>query len=104
MDKYTVEINPSAVNFRPQSLVEEVLQNVNTIVSTSIHTVPLFREFGLESSVLDDTSEIVKARFASEIVEKVEKYEPRAIVESVFFLEDNIEGRMIPRLTISIVR
>lgn len=99
---YSVSINPSSINFRPESILEEIFQNINTIVSTNIYSVPLFREFGVDGDFVDDPTPIARVRFSSEIIEKVEQFEPRVIVREVKYEEDGIDGRLIPILNIEI--
>ena len=102
INNYTVTINPIEINFCPKTVLEEIFQNVNTIVSTTIYTVPLFRGFGVDTSFLDDPTPLSKARFINEVIEKVEKFEPRVSVEEVKFTENQIDGKLIPKLIIRI--
>lgn len=97
----TIKLHPNVINFRPASVIEEILQNVNTIVSTVIYSVPLFREFGVNTSFLDEPTPIVKARLIAEISEKVERYEPRVLVEEILFKAE-LDGKVIPTLIFSI--
>lgn len=93
---YAVTVNPSEINFAPASVVEEVYQNVLTIITTMLHTVPLFRSFGLNPEFLDETTEIAKTKIVVEIMEKVERFEPRAFVEEVKFETDHASGKLKP--------
>ena len=98
---YTLTVNPSEINFRPGSVLEEILQNVHTIVSTTKFSVPLFREFGINASFLDDPTPLIQSKLVAEVIEKVEYFEPRVIVEGIT-ISTNDDGRMIPTLKISI--
>lgn len=98
---YTLTINPSEINFNPSTTIEEILQNINTIVMTSKFSVPLFREFGVVASFLDEPTPLAKSKLVAEITDKVEYFEDRVIVEEIK-VEANIDGRMIPTLKISI--
>lgn len=98
---YTLTVNPAEINFSPSTTIEEILQNVNTIVTTSKFSVPLFREFGVDASFLDEPTPLVKSKMVAEITEKVEFFEERVIVEQIS-IESNNDGRMIPTLQISI--
>lgn len=102
MINYSVMINPSKINFRPETVLEEIFQNVNTIVSTGLYSVPLFREFGVDGDFIDDPTPVAKARYTSEIIEKVEFFEPRVIVKEIRFEEDGINGILVPILDIEI--
>lgn len=57
---------------------EEILVNLQTLVSTPAGTVPLDRDFGIDPSVLGPTIDVAQSRFAIELINKVTKYEPRA--------------------------
>ena len=98
---FTLTVEPAAINFRPSSVTEEILQNVNTIVSTVIYSVPLFREFGVDASFVDEPTPVVKAKLVAEISEKVERYEPRVLVEEIV-VTANLDGQLIPTLRLSI--
>lgn len=100
---YTLTVNkqPNIINFRPSSVIEEILQNVNTIVSTVIYSVPLNRGFGVDASFVDEPTPVVKARLIAEISEKVEQYEPRVQVDEVAFAA-NLDGQLVPTLTLSL--
>lgn len=98
---YTLVINPTEINFNPTTVIEEILQNVNTIVTTSKFSVPLFRALGVEASFLDEPTPLVQSKLVAEITEKVEFFEDRVIVERIS-IESNNDGRMIPTLQISI--
>lgn len=97
----TVKMQPNVINFRPSSVVEEILQNVNTIVSTVIYSVPLNRGFGVDASFVDEPTPVVKARLIAEVSEKVERYEPRILVEEII-INANLDGQLIPTLKFSI--
>lgn len=83
MTQYTLTYNPSKVNFRPANELEEIFQNVNTILGTYKFSVPLFREFGFAADFIDRPMSILHPLYVREVVETVEKYEPRIIVEEV---------------------
>lgn len=102
MSTYTVTVNPSEINFAPATVVEEIYQNVVTIITTMLHSVPLHRSFGLNPEFLDETTEVAKTRIAVEIMEKVEQFEPRAFVEEVKFETDPVHGKLKPIVIFSI--
>ncbi|WP_432643627.1 hypothetical protein [Acidaminococcus sp.] len=99
---YIVDGNPATVDFAPRGLVEEVLQNVRTILSTVKYSVPLDREFGVSGSVVDLPMPQAKAMLSGEIFAAVKRYEPRAIIQSIDFSgEEN--GKLVPALEVRIV-
>lgn len=89
------------IDFFPTSVLEEVIQNVRTIVTTIKYSIPLDREFGMDGSVVDLPINIAQAKLTNEIFRAVRRYEPRAIVESITFQGEE-QGRMIPTVEVSI--
>lgn len=83
MKQYTLMYNPTKINFRPATVLDEIFQNINTIMGTYKFTVPLFREFGFAVEFIDKPMSILPPLYVREVVETVEKYEPRIIVEEV---------------------
>lgn len=102
--KYTLSLSLS-ISFHPSSEVEEILQNVRTIILTRRGSVPLDRDFGLSWEHIDKPVHIAQALTRAEIIEAIEKEEPRAVIESVEFeenAEDAAEGLSRPRIIVSI--
>lgn len=91
------------IDFAPQSALEEIAQNVRTILTTPKYSVPLDREFGLNATMLDAPAPLAKARLTAEIVEAVQRYEPRVKVERVTFEGDGAEGILRPKVRLKIV-
>lgn len=89
------------ITMAPANEIEEVLQNVRTILSTVKGSVPLDRDFGIDSSYVDLPMPAAKAKLASEIMEAVKKYEPRATITSVEF-EGDENGTLRPRIEVEI--
>lgn len=96
MAEYTVTGNTKTVNFYPDAEVEEILQNVRTILTTPKFSVPLDRSFGISGTVIDS---IVNPEFISslqaEIVTAVQTYEPRVEVTEVSTTADS-DGNVYP--------
>ncbi|MEK4713481.1 hypothetical protein [Sporosarcina sp. FSL K6-5500] len=99
---YTVTMNPKEINFSPATVLEEIFQNVYTIISTTFFSVPLFREFGTSAAYLDNPNIIAQSKLVGEIIEKVELYESRVIVEEVRFASEQMDGFLQPILSIRI--
>ena len=98
---YTVTVNPSVINFRPSTVLEEIFQNINTILSTAKFSVPLFRGFGTDAFFVDKPMTNIRPTMIAEIIEVVEKYEPRVIVEEIKMSGD-IDGQLFPTIIISL--
>ena len=89
------------IDFAPATVVEEVIQNVRTIVTTIKYSIPLDREFGIDGAVVDLPINVAKARLTNEIFRAVRRYEPRAVIESITFKGEET-GRLIPTVEVSI--
>lgn len=89
------------IMFAPSTVVEEVLQNIRTIITTLKGSVPLDREFGVSATFLDDPLPAAEAKLIAEIFEQIAKYEPRAIITGVSF-SAGIDGILIPKVQVSI--
>ena len=89
------------VNFSPENKIEEILQNVRTILSTVKGSVPLDREFGVDASYLDAPTPVAKAMLSSEILQAIRKYEPRVEITKIEF-EGDLNGTLRPRIEVKI--
>lgn len=95
----------AAVHFAPSSMAAEVVQNVRTILTTRRGDVPLDRDFGLTWEHIDKPVNVAEALMRSEIIDVVERYEPRCRVISVTFpadSQDPQEGVLRPKVIIEI--
>lgn len=85
-----------------ESFSEEELNDINECVSNLLSTIAgeqgLDRNFGIETrEIMDAPTEEAENLIALEIIEKIDKYEPRVEVDDIEF-EYNGEGRMIPKV------
>lgn len=93
------------ISLAPKTQREEIEQNLMMILTTYAGSVPLYRDFGIDSSVLDQPQEIAHALISSSIYEMVDTYEPRASIEEIHFMETEEQaanGQIIPKLTYTI--
>ncbi len=90
-----------SIDLAPKTLVEEVIQNVRTILSTVQYEIPLDRGFGLPGSIVDMPMQQAQAVLSSAIFTQIRKYEPRATVKSLTFQQD-LTGKLIPKVEVSI--
>lgn len=93
---------PGKINLAPESTVEEVLQNVAMIISTPRFSVPLDRGLGLAQRFLDKPIQVAQTILVSEVLEAVERDEPRAKIENVTFELGDTPGALIPVVEVSI--
>ena len=89
------------ISLAPESIEAEAVQNVRMIITTVRGTVPLFRDFGLDSTIIDSPSLMAQAKISTEIIRQVRKYEPRAKITSLKYEVLEI-GHLRPILTIAV--
>lgn len=92
------------VVFAPSSEIQEIIQNVRTIISTRKGNVPLDRDFGLDWSFVDQPIAVSQAMLSAEIVRQVRTYEPRARVISVNYetTSNAADGHLKPVVVIGV--
>ncbi len=100
---YTVSpSNKRKIKFNVTDPVESVLQNIAVILSTPKGSVPMYRDFGISVDILDRPIPVAKAMMTADIKEAIERWEPRALFISVEFMEDELNGRLIPMVEVEI--
>lgn len=92
----------AGVNFNPPSKDKEILQNVITICMTTKGSRPMDREFGIDPFRVDGPMSKEEARVTNEIVQAVNKYEPRAEVVSVDLRWSDEKASLCPSVKIRI--
>ena len=100
---YTVSpSNKRKIKFNVTDPVESVLQNIAVILSTPKGSVPMYRDFGISVDILDRPIPVAKAMMTADIKEAIERWEPRALFISVEFMEDELNGGLIPMVEVEI--
>lgn len=100
--EYQLIIKPGMIDFAPATLIEEVMQNVITICTTAKFSVPMDREFGINAAYLDDPVNIVRSKLSAEIVNAVRKFEPRARITHITFINDP-DGHVYPHIKFRLI-
>ncbi|MCI9364912.1 hypothetical protein D7Y09_15770 [bacterium 1XD42-1] len=90
------------LKFNVTDPVESVLQNIAVILSTPKGSVPMYRDFGISVDILDRPIPVAKAMMTADIKEAIEQWEPRVTFISVDFMEDELNGRLIPMVEVEI--
>ncbi len=67
------------------NLIAKTKETIKTIIETPESSVPMNRGLGLNRSFLSTSTKAAQSMLAQEIIDKVEKYEPRVIITSVLF-------------------
>ncbi len=78
----------------------EILRNVRTILATPLGTCPLHRTFGIDTSILDSPTPVAENLMAVEIMDAVERWEPRVQVTGVTFQADK-QGELHAKVVIA---
>ena len=81
------------INWQP-SAVEEVMQCVRVLLSTSPGTVPLSRALGTPQDLVDQPESMVGAQLQAAVIRAVRTYEPRVKVKRVRLSLDS-DGRLL---------
>lgn len=102
MSDYIVVASAGPINFAPATIVEEVIQNVQTIMTTPKYSVLLFREFGTSATYLDAPMNVAKAQLAAELAVNIPLYEPRAKVQKITWTGNGLTGQLVPQAVITI--
>lgn len=56
----------------------EIIRNVEMIMATPVGSSPLYRDFGVDNSMLDKPLDVARSLYAVAVMEAVDKWEPRA--------------------------
>ena len=100
-----ITIDSNNITLTPKNTTEEIIQNVNIIVTTILGNVPLDRKFGIDGKIIDDSTIKGKSKLMISILESIQDFEPRIEVSNIDFIE-NFEsakkGTLIPKLEVKI--
>ena len=92
------------ISLNERDTLKSVLQNVAIILRTIKGSCPMYRDFGVNATVIDRPIPAAKALLYSQVREAVEKYEPRARVVQVDFDQTGeMNGTLIPIVEVEIV-
>jgi uncharacterized protein len=94
------------INLFPETILEEITQNIRTILTTIEGEVPLDRSFGISNTFIDAPQPKAMMKLVIFITESIQEYEPRVEVLEVDFIESKevaIEGRLIPKVKVKIL-
>lgn len=98
MDLSNIEI-AFAYGIGDNALEREITRNVRTILTTPVGTCPLYRDFGVDVTMLDKPMDVAKNLYAVAVIEAVERFEPRVRVQEVIFTP-NMDGRLDTKVVI----
>ena len=101
--EFEVAATLETIDFHPATALKEILQNVRIILTTEKYSVPLDRNFGITAMMLDMPLPVAQARLNAEIINAVQRYEPRVNVTAVSYDGDGMDGTLRPRVRVRII-
>lgn len=91
------------INLAPETREEEIMQNVAVIISTPKFSVPLDRGLGMAQRFVDKPIQVAQSILISEVLDAVERDEPRVEVLNVTFEMGDTPGVLIPVVEVDIL-
>lgn len=88
--------------------MDAILQNIRTIILTSMYSVPLDRAFAHVMDMVDSPAPCETMRLSQALVDAIETYEPRVRVERIDFVPDEsasdglMKGSLAPKVTFAL--
>lgn len=79
--KVNVFSDTYSINFAPNSLLEEILQNVRNIFQQIKGTIPYQRDMGVDENIIDLTTENAIMIYQIDMIKQLKKFEPRAKIK-----------------------
>ena len=93
----------TAIDWEPDSQMAEIAQNIRTLLSTHVFSVPLDRKFGISWGAVDESLDgSTESVLREELFNAIQNYEPRVIIRSIDFEYDTDEQRLTPIVDVSI--
>lgn len=94
-----------SINIMPSDTYEEVAQNIAMILGTLKGSVLTDREFGISATLIDLPMPAAMAALEAEILDAIEKYEPRAKITSIDFSQDadTMGGQLLPVVQFEVI-
>jgi len=97
----TTDTLPTGIIFGANG-IQEVMQNVKTIITTPKGTQPLDRDFGISFDFVDRPIPKAQAMAEQSIFMALRKYEPRAILKQITWNADPLNGSIKPDVTVQV--
>lgn len=92
------------INLNEADYTKSILQNVSIILRTIKGSCPMYRDFGIDATLIDRPIPAAKVLLFSQIREAIEEYEPRVRVTSVDFdPQGEMQGKLIPVVEVEII-
>lgn len=93
-----------AISLNETDTKKSILQNVSIILRTLKGSCPMYRDFGIDATLIDRPIPAAKVLLFSQIREAIEEYEPRVRVTSVDFdTQGEMQGALMPVVEVEII-
>ena len=79
--------------------LHDIRNCLKTIAATRVGSVPLYRHFGTDWEWIDRPEPYAMARYRADLMEAIDRYEPRVEVLSITFKKDKaaaMDGKLCP--------
>ena len=99
-------IDVRRVNWFPESVIEEILQNVAVLITTVRGSVVLDRSLGIDARFIDEPSPRGMMKASIFLLETIQDYESRVHVQKIDFepnLDAALDGKLYPRVVVRIL-
>lgn len=90
------------IDLSPATVIEDVVQNIATILATIKGTIPYMRGFGRNREIEGRPMPVVKNMIVSDVFQQISDYEPRAILGEIR-VEENKESDELNDILITVV-
>ena len=74
--------------------MDAIVQNIRMILLTMRYSIPLDRAFAHDGKIIDTPAPLETGRKTAELVDAIEKYEPRVKVHRIDFVWNNQKGQL----------
>lgn len=93
----------TAIDWEPDSQMAEIAQNIRTLLSTHVFSVPLDRRLSISWGAVDEPLDgSTESVLLEELFNAIQTYEPRVVIRSIEFEYDTDEQRLTPIVDVSI--
>ena len=84
-----------------KKLREDIFNKIKFLLTLINGTIPMNREIGLESEIVDLPMYQAQNRYTVSAMELIEKFETRVIVDEISFEVYEQTGKMIPKVVVT---
>lgn len=91
------------INFAPESVLEEIIQNVQNIFRQIKGTIPYQRDMGMDEGIIDLPTDNAIMIYQIDVIKQLKKFEPRVVIKSFNWSgSDKVNGNLKLVVTLDI--